>query len=206
MQTTNDDLEQTRILEYWFGTEELDRGAIEAKQKVWYAGGEAIDNDICDHFGEIFEEARNETILHWADSSRGALALVILLDQFSRNLFRGTAQAFAQDPLARAVAKRAIRHGLDQELSVPARIFLLHPFHHSEALVDQDFGFIRLKELVAEGHDEWQDMLQSSIDWFRGHRDIIVRFNRFPHRNAVLNRKSTAEEEKFLRESSSFGQ
>lgn len=197
---------QGRILEYWLGDDENDPVAIKAKQSIWYAGTKEIDDEIRERFGEDVESAANETILHWAESARGALALVILLDQFSRNLFRGTSRAFAQDPLARAVAKRAFNHGLDQELSVPGRVFLLHPFHHSEERTDQDYGCIRLQELIAEGHDAWQELLDGSVEWFEGHRNIVKRFARFPHRNEVLKRQSTDEELAFLKESGGFGQ
>ena len=198
--------EQDRILNFWLGEDQNDPELIKQKQNIWYTGGKNIDQAIRENFEEVYEHAANETLLHWADTAQGALALVILLDQFSRNLYRGTAHAFAQDPMARAVAKRAFNLGLDREMSVPGRIFLLHPFHHSEELVDQLFGCDRLRDVIDEGHNEWQDVLDSSVEWFNGHRDIVKRFSRFPHRNKLLGRKSTAEEEAFLAESSGFGQ
>ena len=198
--------DQNQILEFWLGEDQNNPALIMRKQKMWYSGGEKIDREIRDNFEELYERAANETLLHWAESANGALALVILLDQFSRNLFRGSSQAFAQDPMARAVAKRAFNLGLDREMSIPGRIFLLHPFHHSEELVDQLFGCDRLRDMIDEGHDEWREMLDSSVEWFDGHRDIVRRFLRFPHRNKVLGRKSTNAELSFLAESSGFGQ
>ena len=206
MTLLNDVEEQDRILEFWLGAQQTNPGLVRQKQKIWYTGGEQIDKVIRADFGEVYERASNESLLHWAETAQGALALVILLDQFSRNLHRGTAQAFAQDPMARAVAKRAFNLGLDQEMSVPGRIFLLHPFHHSEELVDQLFGCDRLRDLIDEGHDEWREMLDSSVEWFNGHRDIVKRFSRFPHRNKLLGRTSTQEEVTFLTETSGFGQ
>ena len=140
MTIQNDTEEQNLILRFWFGEDQYKPELVQQKQKIWYGGGEKIDLEIRENFGELYERATTETLLHWAESAQGALALVILLDQFSRNLFRGTAGAFAQDSMARAVAKRAFNLGLDREMSIPGRIFLLHPFHHSEELVDQLFG------------------------------------------------------------------
>ena len=205
MTLKSDTVEQDRILKYWFGNDQDDPDSVKQKQKIWYSGGEEIDKEIKENFGEIYERAANETLLHWADASEGSLALVILLDQFSRNLFRNTSSAFAQDPMARAVAKRAFNLGLDRELSVPGRIFLLHPFHHSEELVDQLFGRDRLRDLIAEGHSGWNDMLDSSVEWFNHHLDIVARFSRFPHRNAQLGRQSTKAEEEFLEGASGSG-
>ncbi len=190
--------EQDRILKYWFGEDQNDPDSIKQKQKIWYTGGAKIDREIKKEFGEIYERAANETLLHWADASNGALALVILLDQFSRNLYRNSSLAFTQDPMARAVAKRAFNLGLDREMSVPGRIFLLHPFHHSEELVDQLFGRDRLSDLIDEGHADWREMLDSSVEWFDHHLEIVKRFSRFPHRNAQLGRQSTKAEEAFL--------
>lgn len=198
--------EQVRILEFWLGENQNDPELVKQKQKIWYTGGEKIDQSIRENFEEIYEQAADETLLHWAETAQGALALVIMLDQFSRNLFRGTTRAFAQDPMARAVAKRAINLGLDRDMSVPGRIFLLHPFHHSEEMIDQLFGCDRLHDMMEEGHDEWHEMLDTSVEWFNGHRDIVKRFSRFPHRNKLLGRKSTEAEQTFLTESSDFGQ
>lgn len=198
--------EQSRVLTFWFGKDQNDPDSIESRQKIWYTGGERIDRVIRVDFAELYERAANETLLHWADTADGALALVIMLDQFSRNLYRGTAQAFAQDPMARAIAKRALNLGLDREMSVPARIFLLHPFHHSEEIADQMYGCDKLQELIAEDHPAWAQLLQSSVEWFDGHCEIVKRFSRFPHRNEALGRTSTKRERAFLKESSGFGQ
>ncbi len=197
---------QAEILRYWLGDPPHDPLTVKTKQKVWYAGEENIDREIQERFGAVFDQACSESLLHWGETADGALALVILLDQFSRNLHRGTSAAFGQDALARAVAMRAINLGLDQKLSVPGRVVLLHPFHHSENLVDQEFGCAQLREMIAEGHTNWQELLTSCLQWFDGHHAIVRRFLRFPHRNKCLGRPSTAEEEKYLAESSSFGQ
>lgn len=206
MSPLDDAAEQQLILRYWFGKDLFDPASVKSREKIWYSGTKEVDNEIREQFGALFERACDETLLHWCESGAGSLALVILLDQFSRNLHRGSSEAFTQDPLARAVAKRAINAGFDKEVSPIGRIFLLHPFHHSESLLDQDFACIKLSELNDEGHEEWQSWLDTTHNWFRGHREIVQRFSRFPHRNTTLGRQSTEEEERFLTESGSFGQ
>ncbi len=206
MTSQSDVEEQSRVLTFWFGEDQNNPDSIESRQKVWYTGGDEIDRQIREDFYGLYERAANETLLHWADTADGAVALVIMLDQFSRNLYRGTAQAFAQDPMARAIAKRALNLGLDREMSVPARIFLLHPFHHGEELADQMYGCNRLQDLINEGHSDWRKLLESSVEWFDGHCEIVKRFSRFPHRNEALGRPSTKQETAFLAESSGFGQ
>ena len=189
---------QTAILKYWFGSKPHTPTSIESKRKIWYAGNEEIDAEIRSKFEEDFERACREVNLHWGESAEGSLALVILLDQFSRNLHRDSIKAYEQDPLARAVAKRAIKSGFDRTMSVPERVFLLHPFHHSESVTDQQDGCTLLRELELEGHAEWASLIQSSIEWFESHRATVERFGRFPHRNHILNRNSTDDELAFL--------
>lgn len=124
----------------------------------------------------------------WLETAEGALALMVLLDQFPRNMYRGTGHAFATDGLARAYARRAIDSGLDSQLSAQDRYFLYLPFEHSEHLGDQELAV----ELTA--HDAEQQR------WAVVHREIIERFGRFPHRNACLGRKTTPDEQAFLDE------
>lgn len=198
MKLQEDDKQQREILEFWFGCEPHTPSSIDTKRKNWYAGSSNFDEEIRSRFEEVFENACYEVILHWAESAQGSIALTILLDQFSRNLHRNTARAYQQDALARAVAKRTIKHGFDIEMSVPERIFLFHPFHHSESLADQIEGCRLLDELNAEGHKQWESLIQTSISWFESHRETVGRFGRFPHRNEYLDRKSTDEELLFL--------
>ena len=134
------------------------------------------------------------------------LDLVVLLDQFSRHVFRKTAQAFAQDPMARAIAYRSVNQEFDMELSVPERLFLYHPFHHSESLEDQDFGIQLVNKLLSACADEWEEHISESLDFFKGHREVIARFGRFPHRNEALGRTSTTEELDFLESAPRHGQ
>ena len=129
-------------------------------------------------------------------SPRGALAAAIVLDQFPRNMYRGTAKAFATDDLAIRLARQAIENKVDEHLTPAERLFLYMPFQHSEILADQEHAVMLFKALGQE------NALRYAIE----HRDIIARFGRFPHRNRALGRQSTPEEEVFLQEHKGFGQ
>jgi uncharacterized protein (DUF924 family) len=169
--------EPSAVLAFW-------RGAGEDK---WFNKDTTFDNDVR-LFIDTYEAAAAEKLAGWADTPEGALALVIVLDQFPRNMFRGSARAFAADPLARAVASRAIDRGFDHDMPIPDRQFFYLPFEHSELLEDQE----RSCALVAATGDA--DLLK----WAQLHADIIRRFGRFPHRNASLGRITTPEERAFL--------
>lgn len=167
------------ILAFWFAPETRER---------WFAPDPAFDAEIARRFGPLIEEAADGRLALWAREPHGSLALCILLDQFPRHVWRGTARAFAYDGFARRVAHEALASGQDRELAPEERLFLYLPLEHSEDLSDQE----RCVELVvALGDPTW-------LDYAVRHRDIIARFGRFPHRNAALGRASTAEEEAFL--------
>lgn len=156
----------------------------------WYAGGEALDADIRAHFLPDWEGARRGACRDWAGSAQGCLAYLILTDQFPRNMFRGQAEAFATDALAREVAARAVQHGLDTQIEGDLRQFFYLPMMHSETLVDQH----RCVALFAAR------MPGDNLLHARAHREVIRRFARFPFRNAALGRVSTPAEEDFLAE------
>ncbi|MFM5922871.1 MAG: DUF924 family protein [Novosphingobium sp.] len=163
----------------------------EAGAPRWFAKDEAFDAAIHARFEAAHHAAARGEFAHWSLDWEGALALLILLDQFPRNLFRGSAHAFATDPLALSLARKAVAAGLDQVAPADLRVFFYLPFEHSEALVDQDRCLKLCAALDATSGSEWSK-------WAALHRDIIVRFGRFPHRNAMLGRESTAEEQAFL--------
>ena len=154
----------------------------------WFEHDEAFDAVVREHFAATYEEAAAGLMNAWADAPESALALVIVLDQFPRNMFRGSARCFAADTLARAAAERAIARGFDRKVGLPERQFFYLPFEHSEQLADQE----RAVALMRETGDA--DLLK----WAELHADIIRRFGRFPHRNAALGRTSTPEEQAFL--------
>jgi uncharacterized protein (DUF924 family) len=160
---------------------------VQAGPKAWFSKNDSFDAQITERFSALHHSAARRELDDWAAEPRGALALLLLLDQFPRNMYRGSAHAFATDPLARHFAKAAIAGGLDRAVDPALRNFFHLPFAHSEALADQD----RSVALCA-------DSSESDRHWAMLHRDIIQRFGRFPHRNAELGRETTAEEVAFL--------
>ena len=167
------------VLAFWF--EEL--GAAR-----WFAKDETLDAVIRGRFLELHERLLATGTSRFS-TPHAALAAVLVLDQFPRNMFRGTPKAFAADPLARAVARQAVESGLDVALTPAQRLFLYLPFEHSEEASDQALA-VRLIEQL--GNDDW-------TQYARAHQVLIERFGRFPHRNAILGRESTPEEEQALR-------
>ena len=159
-----------------------------AGPEKWFAKDDAFDAEISTHFRPLVEAAARGELSDWEETPEGVYALLILLDQFPRNLHRGSPRAFAADALAREVAGRAIARGFDQVFDNPERRFLYMPLMHSEDLVDQE-RCVTLSE--ASGDDD-------STKWAIIHRDIIRDFGRFPHRNALLGRTTTEEERRFL--------
>ena len=156
--------------------------------KRWFANDDAIDAEIREKFRDLHAAAAAGMLSEWEGDAAGALAEVIVLDQFPRNMFRGSAAAFATDPLARAAAGRAIARGFDRQVDKAERQFFYLPYMHSEALADQE----RCCELCLGADDA------GTLKYAQMHRDIIRRFGRFPHRNAVLGRITTPEEQAFL--------
>jgi len=160
----------------------------EAGPDRWFKKDTAFDDDIRRRFLGIHEAAAAGKLAAWERNAEGALALLILLDQFPRNMFRGQARAFATDPLARAVTAGALVRGFDAQVPREMRAFFYLPFEHSEDMADQERGLA----LYKAGGDA------DGLKWAELHADIIRRFGRFPHRNAVLGRTTTPEEQAFL--------
>jgi len=159
-----------------------------AGPEKWYKKDASFDDKIRERFLETYEAAADGRLADWELTAEGALALTLVLDQFPRNMFRGSARAFAADPLARAVVERALLRGFDIQTAMPDRQFFYLPFEHSEALADQE----RCIALFRATGDA------DLVKWAVLHADIIRRFGRFPHRNAALGRITTAEEQAFL--------
>jgi uncharacterized protein (DUF924 family) len=161
----------------------------DAGPDAWFEKNDAFDADFRDRFLELHYAAARRECDEWANHAEGSLALMILLDQFPRNCFRGTGHMFATDPLARHFAGKAIAAGHDMVLDAEIRVFVYLPYEHSELFADQ-LESMRLMTASAEGY------LKYAIE----HRDIIQRFGRFPHRNRMLGRDTTPEEQAFLDE------
>lgn len=169
------------ILDFWF--DEIDPAQ-------WWKKDEAFDQALRERFGDVHQRAARCELYAWRNGGRGRLAEVIVLDQFSRNLFRGEPASFACDPLALGLAQTAIETGADQTLSPVERSFLYMPFMHSESAAIHAVG-IGLFEALG---------IQANLDSAIRHREIIERFGRYPHRNAILGRTSTPEEIEFLKQ------
>lgn len=169
------------VLALWFG---------ELESEAWFTKSDTTDLLISERCLVVHEELARRLPPETRSNSRAALAAVIALDQFPRNMFRGTPRAFATDPVALALAKDAVASGFDRDTVKNERLFLYLPFEHSESLADQR----RSVELFAELDDA------ELLRYAEAHKVIIERFGRFPHRNAILGRRSTPEEEEFLKQ------
>jgi uncharacterized protein (DUF924 family) len=168
----------------------IDFWTISVGEKRWYAVEPALDDLIRTRYETLWREARAGELAAWEETPEGALALLITLDQFPRNMFRGHAEAFAGDAQAREVAKRAVARGYDMQIEPPIRQFFYTPFEHSENMDDQD----RSVALFARG----MGLDHYTHPYILRHRDEIARFGRFPSRNKALGRISTAEEQDYL--------
>ena len=179
---------------FWLGPSPESIDATRKASGRWYAADDRLDDEIRRNFGAAMEQARAGALSGWQETAEGALALVILLDQFTRNAYRGTAAAFSGDALARRVATGALDRGLDRTLPIPGRLLLYHPFEHSEHLEDQRRSVALFAGLAAESPSEWREYIESFLRYARAHLEVIERFGRFPHRNEILGRESTPAE------------
>lgn len=196
-----------QIVDFWLGPSLQGLEAARGRRDFWYKGGKEVDDEIRERFGDFIPQACDGGLADWQSTPDGALALVLLLDQFTRNLFRSTPDAYLGDPHAFDIVNTAIESGLDLKLGPVARIWLYHPFHHSEQVEAQDRGLVLLNELLREASEEWKPHVERSIQGWTRHRNIVAQFGRFPHRNDVLGRPSTDEERVFLdSDGESFGQ
>ncbi|MFC3675110.1 DUF924 family protein [Ferrovibrio xuzhouensis] len=183
------------ILDFWFDRPgSAARGEPLTPRQCWWRKDDAFDAEIRTRFGAAVETALQGGFAGWADDADGTLALLILLDQFPRNIFRDTARAFAGDAQARSVARGAIDRGFDIVVAPVQRQFFYMPFQHSEDLADQEFGMLLFAALEKDLPG------QKTFEFAERHRVIIAQFGRFPHRNAALGRDSTPEETEFLRQ------
>lgn len=181
----------TQVVAFWFdGTDEARLGT---SRSAWFRKDAAFDDAIRQRFLPLWQRAAAGELLPDPADVHAVLAWLIVADQFSRNLFRGEAQAFALDAAALSIAKAALAAGLEQQLPPVARWFFYLPLEHSEALADQDESVRRFESLPPDSPER-----ASVVDYAEKHRAIIARFGRFPHRNAVLGRPSTADELQFL--------
>lgn len=187
------------VLDYWFGRSADDAGMLAEKGALWFGAGTAVDEEIRARFAGLREEAVAGRLERWLAVPRGRLALVIVLDQFSRNLFRNDPRAFAHDGLARAWTDEGLHLGADRALRACERVFLYLPLEHSESLADQQRSVECFRALRNEAPAALRARFDEFFDYAVRHHDVIARFGRFPHRNALLGRASTPDEIEFLK-------
>lgn len=193
-------VEIDEVLQFWFG--DLVGGfPVSDRENMWWQGGAEFDREIDFLFGSRVNAALRGELDDWKQTPRGRLALVILLDQFTRNIYRGMADAFIGDDIARSIVLDSLKSGHDEALEFVERIFFYMPLEHTESLEAQNLCIERLENLLLEVPLKERHRIDSSIDFASQHRDMIARFGRFPHRNHILGRESTAEELAFLNQS-----
>lgn len=175
--------ESDEILRFWFEDIEHSR---------WFKKDPDFDRELEQRFGELLEPAMNDELDDWCDTPRGRLALIILLDQFSRNIFRGTSAAFEADPKALRLTLDGIQDASDKKLSLEQRSFFYLPLRHAESVAMQKLGLEKTRELNDAGY--------GTDKYALNHLEIIERFGRFPHRNVALRRRNTAEEDEYLKD------
>lgn len=185
---------------FWFGTAADDATVIAQQSTLWWSKGAAVDAEIRHRFEALVGRAASGALDGWLASARGRLALVLLTDQFPRNIWRGDAHAFAFDTLALGWSKAAIRDRVDRVLRPIERVFLYLPLEHAEDRADQADSVHLFAALAAQVGPELRPAFDGFVDFARRHQQIIDRFGRFPHRNGALGRRSTADETAFLQQ------
>jgi uncharacterized protein (DUF924 family) len=190
------DAQAQAVLDFWFGA--ADDPQHLSPREPWFVKDPAFDALIGQRFGELIECALDGGLAHWAAAPNGAVAQILVLDQFTRNVFRGSARAFAGDARALAAARALVASGHDRALPGVQRQFVYLPFEHAEDLAMQHEALRLFAQLERD-----VPALAGLLHWAQRHHDIVERFGRFPHRNAALGRASTAEEVVFLQQPSS---
>jgi uncharacterized protein (DUF924 family) len=189
------------VLSYWFpeGINDADPEMHRRQGQRWMHGGPEVDREITERFGDVLERARRGELDHWAETPRGRLALIVVLDQFSRNVYRGSPLSYAQDEKALRLAVEGIDLGMDRELGAMERVFFWLPLGHSEHLALHERSVHHAEEEAADAPPHLRALFEFMISQAEAARDVIARFGRHPHRNEILGRDSTPEELEYLR-------
>ena len=201
-----------RVREFWFGKLPLERAALGQRMRIWFAAEDAAsgvkewDAAIRVEFGARIESALRGELSAWADGPRRRLSLILLLDQFPRNIYRGGARAYAGDEQALALALSGMQSGADAALDPVERIFFYMPLQHSESLDVQEESVAAYRRLLGEAPQSLRDFFEDALKFAQLHASIVRRFGRFPHRNRQLGRAPSVEELAYLREADGFGQ
>jgi uncharacterized protein (DUF924 family) len=191
---------------FWFGALDEDGFATASQRQRWFRGGARMDERVRERFADLPAAAAAGALDHWLGTPRGRLGWILACDQLPRHLYRGTAEAFAFDPLALAAARAGIAAGTDRALGCDERAFFYLPFEHSESVLDQHTA-VGLFTALHDGAPAGRSPLTAGwLRHAREHRDLVLRFGRFPHRNGLLGRPSTPQELDYLADGHTFGQ
>ncbi|MCB1561290.1 MAG: DUF924 domain-containing protein [Xanthomonadales bacterium] len=191
--TTSDE-----VLRFWFGDSHDEARQLAFGMPRWFNGGDALDAEITERFEFAVRAAHRGELDHWAETPQGRLALIVLIDQFSRNIYRGKPGAFVADDRGQKLALDGLRVGHDRQLTRPQRMFFYLPLEHAENLSLQYMSVALFAGLIDEAPASVRGKYASFHDYAERHRRVIQKFGRFPHRNAALNRENTPEEAAYL--------
>lgn len=195
------------VLEFWLADSDLNPGTAKSRKDMWFGGSPEVDAEIARRFAGLVDEVASGRCDDWFDHPAGQLAQIIVLDQFPRNLYRNTARAFAYDGKALELTRSLLDTGVIAALGWISRAFALMPMQHSEDASVQERSVEEFERLARQCPKEYRPLLEDNAGYARLHRDIVARFGRFPHRNKVLGRQSTREEEAWLADGApTFGQ
>ncbi len=188
------------IFHFWFGDKEDDSEVAEEQRSLWWSKNPLVDKEIKERFETSIEAFSRGELDKWKETTQGVLALILITDQFPRNIYRGLAKSFALDKHALKLSKELLRLKGDEHLRPVERIFAYMPLEHSESMADQEENVKRFKDLIGSLPEEKRTTFEGYLNFAVRHREIIDRFGRFPHRNEMLGRESTPEEMAFLKE------
>ncbi|BBM84867.1 DUF924 family protein [Candidatus Uabimicrobium amorphum] len=192
-------MQPTTILNYWFGETIQDaENTASDKQPLWFTGSKDIDSEITEKFGSALEDAKNGKFNDWENTPQNRLALIILLDQFSRNIYRNTPRMYESDPQSLQLCLAGIEQKVDDELFPIHRQFFYMPLQHAEDLQLQEKSVQMYTKTWEEAPESTKEYFAQTVTYAKKHHDVIAMFGRFPHRNAILQRESTKEEKEFL--------
>ena len=188
----------SEILDYWFGDTMRDLSRAPARMGFWFGTDPRRDEEMRARWGELVTAASEGKLDFWTQTARGRLAVLILLDQMRRNIYRGTAEAFRRDGRARYLMRDGVSRMMDLKLTPIERVFFYMPLQHAESLDDQELAVDRFLQVEREVASQHREIFAGFRKYAQKHRDIIARFGRFPHRNAILGRRDTSEEAAWL--------
>lgn len=204
--TDDDQIRIDAILAFWFKEAALSTPQIDRRMDTWFGEDAVFDAMVQNEFADDVEKASDGKLDHWAHKPEGRLALILLLDQFRRNIHRGTAEAFARDKQALKLCVEGAMKKKDQGLTPIQRVFFYMPLQHAESLKVQEKGVQLFNKLAEAVSPTYRETFATIAQFAELHRDIIAQFGRFPHRNKVLGRDNTPEEDEYLADAPGFGQ